>query len=85
MIGIEEKLGIINCPGKAEQIIDICHNVRLAYGSVHTIRDNADRVKSAECVDNIKCQQSEKGSVCLCSKTTRVLEIYVYYTCTSVL
>jgi len=45
MIGIEEKLGIINCPGKAEQIVDICHKVRLAYGSVHTIRDNADRVK----------------------------------------
>jgi len=45
MIGIEEKLGIINCLEKGEQIVDICHNVRLAYGSVHTIRDNADGVK----------------------------------------
>jgi len=45
MIGVEEKLGIINCPGKTEQIVDICHNVSLAYGTVHTISDNAARVK----------------------------------------
>jgi hypothetical protein len=45
MIVIEEKLGVISCLEKGEQIVDICHNVRLAYGSVHTIRDNAYRVK----------------------------------------
>jgi len=28
-----------------EPIVDMCHNVRLAHGSVHTIRDNADRIK----------------------------------------
>jgi len=45
MTGIEEKLGVINCLEKGEQTVDICHNVRLAYGSIHTICDNADRVK----------------------------------------
>ena len=59
---------------KGEQIVDICHNVRLADSSVCTICDNADKIKeSAKCLDNIKCQQSETGSVCLCSKTTTVL------------
>ena len=45
MISTEEKLGIISCVDKGEQIVDICHNVRPAYGSVHTICDNANRVK----------------------------------------
>jgi len=34
--------------------------------SIRTIHDNADRIKgSARCLDNIKCQQSESGSICL--------------------
>ena len=34
--------------------------------SVHTIHDNAERIKgSARCLDNIKFQQSETGSVCV--------------------
>jgi hypothetical protein len=80
MIDIEEKIRRNKLPWKGEQIVDICHNVRHAYGSVHTIHDNTDRVKVLKCVDKIKCQQSEKGNVCLCSKTTTFLEIYVYYT-----
>jgi hypothetical protein len=43
-IGIEEKLRVIIRHEKGEWIVDICHNVRLAH-SVHTIRDNADRIK----------------------------------------
>jgi len=27
-----------------EPIVDMCHNVRLAHGSIHTIHDNADRI-----------------------------------------
>jgi hypothetical protein len=42
--------------------------LRLAHSSICTVPDNADRIKeSAECLDNIKCQQSETGSACLCS------------------
>jgi hypothetical protein len=42
------------------------HNVRLVHTSIHTICDNADRIKeSAKCLSNIKCQQSETGSVCV--------------------
>jgi hypothetical protein len=38
------------------------------------MRDNADRVKeSSECLDKIKWQQSETGSICWCSKATTVL------------
>jgi len=47
--------------------------LRLAHSSICTIRDNADGKESAKCSDNNKCQQSETGSVCLCSKTTTVL------------
>jgi hypothetical protein len=28
-------------------LYSICHNVRLAHSSVHTIRDNADRIKES--------------------------------------
>jgi len=50
------------------------YNVGFAYSSVSTIRENADRTEeSAKCLDNIKCQQSQTGSACLCSKTTTVL------------
>jgi hypothetical protein len=49
-IGIEEKLHVINQLEKGEQIVDICRNVRLTHSSVHTIRNNADRIKeSAKC------------------------------------
>jgi len=48
--------------------------LKLAHSSVCTIPDNADRIKeSFKCLDNIKCQQSEAGSACLCSKATTVL------------
>jgi hypothetical protein len=43
-IGIEEKLHVISQLDKDERI-DICHNVRLAHSSIHTIRDNADNLK----------------------------------------
>ena len=32
---------------KGDGIIDTCHNVRLAHSSVHTICDNADRIKES--------------------------------------
>jgi hypothetical protein len=32
---------------KGERIVDTRHNVRLAHGIVHTIRDNADRIKAS--------------------------------------
>jgi hypothetical protein len=53
---------------------DVCRNVWLAYSSKHTVLNNADISKeSTQCLDNIKCQQSQTGSVYLCSKTTTVL------------
>jgi len=53
---------------------DICCNIRLAHSNIHMILNNANRPKeSAKCLDNIQCQQSQTGSVCLCSKTTTVL------------
>jgi len=67
-IGIEEKFE------KGEQIIGIRYDVRLTHSSIHTVCDNVGRMKeSAKCWDNIKCQQSETGSVGLCSKITTVL------------
>ena len=46
-VGHEEKLDVISRLEKGERIVDIlvCRNVRLAHSSVHTIRDNADRIK----------------------------------------
>ena len=48
-IGIEEKLDVISRLEKGERIVDIlvCRNVRLAYNSIPTIRDNADRIKES--------------------------------------
>jgi hypothetical protein len=46
-IGIEEKLHVISWLEKGEWIVDICRNVRLAHSSVHTICDNADRIKES--------------------------------------
>ena len=43
----EEKLFVISSLEKGEQIVDICHNVRFAYSSVHTIRENADRIRES--------------------------------------
>jgi len=39
-ISIEEKLKVINQHEKREQVVDICHNVRLAQSSISTICDN---------------------------------------------
>jgi hypothetical protein len=44
-IRIEEKLHVISQLEKGERIVDISRNVRLAHSSVHTICDNADRIK----------------------------------------
>jgi hypothetical protein len=43
-ISIEEILEIIGRLEKGERIFDICHNVRLAHSSIHTVRDNADGI-----------------------------------------
>ena len=59
---------------KGKQTVDIRRNIRLAHSSVHTVCNNADKVKeSAKNLDNITCQQSETGTVCLHNKTTTVL------------
>ena len=44
MKGNEEKLDVINRHENTEQVVDICHNVRLAHSSISTIHDNADRI-----------------------------------------
>jgi len=41
-VSIEEKLDTLSQPEKSDWIVDICHNVRYAHISVHTIHDNAD-------------------------------------------
>jgi hypothetical protein len=46
-ISIQEILHVISRLEKGEQIVDICRNVRLAHSSVHTICDNADRIKQS--------------------------------------
>jgi hypothetical protein len=59
---------------KGEWTVDTWPNVRLVHSSVCTIHDNADRItESYKCLDNIKCQQCETGTVCMHSKTTTVL------------
>ena len=53
------------CRGK--RIVEMCHSVRLAHGNLLSKHDNADNIKEcAKCLDNIKCQQSETGSLCVC-------------------
>jgi hypothetical protein len=64
-IGIEEKVHVINRSEKGEWIVGICCNVRLAHSSVHTIRDNIDRIKESA--------KSGTKMFYLCSKTTTVL------------
>ena len=46
-IGTEEKLDIISWLENSEQIVDICHNIKFTYSTIHTIRDNADRIRES--------------------------------------
>jgi hypothetical protein len=46
-ISIEEKLRLQMQREKGEQIVDICHNVRLAHSIIHKICDKADRIKES--------------------------------------
>jgi len=67
-ISIEEKLDLIIWLEKVEWIVDVYHNVRLAYSSVCTIRDYADRIK----------ESAKPGTkVFVCIKTTTVLSEFV--------
>ena len=64
-IGIEEKLDIISLEKKVNKLLTYVIILDVP-SSVHTIHDNADRIRgSARFSDNIKCQQSEAGSVCV--------------------
>ena len=47
-IGIEEKLDVISRLEQGEQIFDICLNVRFTHSSIHTIHDNADRIRDSD-------------------------------------
>jgi hypothetical protein len=46
-VGTEERLSVIMRREKGERMVDICRNVTLAHGTVHKIRDNADRIKES--------------------------------------
>jgi hypothetical protein len=46
-VGNEEKLSVIMRREKGERMVDIYRNVTLADGTVHKIRDNADRIKES--------------------------------------
>jgi hypothetical protein len=46
-IGIEENLRVIMRREKCKRIFYICRNVRLAHSSVHSIRDDADKIKGS--------------------------------------
>jgi hypothetical protein len=43
-ISTEEKSDLISRFENGEWIVDIWHHVRFAHTSVHTIRDNGDRI-----------------------------------------
>jgi hypothetical protein len=45
-ITIKEKLDVISQPEKREHIADICH-IRHTHSSVHTIHDNAEKIKQS--------------------------------------
>jgi hypothetical protein len=64
-MGIEEKLHVMIQLEKGERIVYICCNVRLANSSIHTIRDNADRIKGSA--------RSGTKVFVFCSKSTTVL------------
>jgi len=44
-VGFEKNLDVISQLEKGEQIVETCHNVKLAYSSIHTICDNVNRIK----------------------------------------
>jgi hypothetical protein len=46
-IGIEEKLHVIIRLEKGEWVLDTRRNVRLVHSTVHTNRENADRIKES--------------------------------------
>jgi len=46
-MGIKEKLEVTSRLKKCEQVFYICHDVRLAHSSTHTIRDNANGIKAS--------------------------------------
>ena len=46
-ISSEEKVDILSQLEEGEQIVDVCHNVRLACSSVHTVHDTAGRFKAS--------------------------------------
>ena len=64
-VTIEEKLDLISRLEKGEWIFYVCHNVRRAHISVHTIRDNTDKIT----------ESAKAGTklLCLCSKITTAL------------
>jgi hypothetical protein len=43
--GIEKKSDVISGTEKGDRIFDISRNVTVAFSSVRTIHDNADRIK----------------------------------------
>jgi len=43
-LGIEEKLDVISWLEKCEWIVDIWRHIRLVHSSIHTTRDNVDRI-----------------------------------------
>jgi hypothetical protein len=47
IVSIKEKLGVISRLEKGEGIVDVCHNVGPEDISIHTICDNADRIKES--------------------------------------
>ena len=64
-ISSEEKLDILSRLEKGEWTVDKCCNVTLTHSSVRIIHDRAGIKESATCLDNIKWQQYETGSVCV--------------------
>ena len=46
-VSTEEKLDVIGQLEKVNEIVDICCNVRFAHISIHTIRDNVDRIRES--------------------------------------
>ena len=40
----EETLDVIRQLEKGERIVDICHNVRFAHSSIHSIHDNVETI-----------------------------------------
>jgi hypothetical protein len=67
-VSIEEQLDVIICSWKKVNELLTYDNVRLAHNIVCAIRDDADGIRdSAKCWEIVKCQQSKRGIVCLCS------------------